>query len=171
MKAVALVCLACVASACSESTPPPRTIVQTKPLATPEPAASLSSKSPQRGVINISEDIRKACGLSDSEAHFAFDSSRIENREDAVLSKLAQCFVHGPLAKSEMRLIGHADPRGDSDYNMVLGGSRADTVKTFMVLRGMPSSRVATSSRGEFDARGTDERSWAEDRRVDILAH
>jgi peptidoglycan-associated lipoprotein len=54
---------------------------------------------------------------------------------------------------------------------MVLGNSRADTVKTFIVMRGLASDRIATSSRGELDARGTDERSWAEDRRVDIIAH
>jgi hypothetical protein len=29
--------------------------------------------------------------------------------------------------------------------------------------------QATTSSRGEMDAKGSDERSWAEDRRVDIL--
>jgi hypothetical protein len=28
---------------------------------------------------------------------------------------------------------------------------------------------MATTSRGEMDAKGTDERSWSQDRRVDIL--
>jgi peptidoglycan-associated lipoprotein len=68
-----------------------------------------------------------------------------------------------------MRLVGHADPRGSSDYNMVLGGSRADTVKTFLTMKGMPGGRIATTSRGEMDASGTDDASWAKDRRVDVL--
>jgi peptidoglycan-associated lipoprotein len=122
-------------------------------------------------MIRISHDIQKACGISDSEAYFAFDSASLGATERPVLAKLAACFVTGPLAGKQMRLVGHADPRGGDDYNMVLGNSRADTVKTFIVMRGLASDRIATSSRGELDARGTDERSWAEDRRVDIIAH
>jgi peptidoglycan-associated lipoprotein len=121
-------------------------------------------------VINISEDIRKACGITDAEAYFSFDSAQLGQQDLPVLGKLATCFVSGALAGHPMQLVGHADPRGGSDYNMVLGGSRADTVKTFLVARGLSESRIATSSRGELDARGTDDRSWAEDRRVDVLA-
>ena len=51
---------------------------------------------------------------------------------------------------------------------MVLGGSRADTVKTFLTMKGVPSGRITTTSRGEMEARGTEEASWAEDRRVDV---
>jgi peptidoglycan-associated lipoprotein len=124
---------------------------------------------PTAGVIHISDDIRKACGISDADAHFAFDSANLSEAERPVLTQLAKCFVSGPLAAREMRLVGHADPRGSSDYNMVLGGSRADTVKTFLTMKGMPGGRIATTSRGEMDASGTDDASWAKDRRVDVL--
>lgn len=89
--------------------------------------------------------------------------------ERPVLAQLAKCFVSGPLAGREMRLVGHADPRGASDYNMVLGGSRADTVKSFLTMKGMVADHIATTSRGELEATGADEASWAEDRRVDVL--
>jgi peptidoglycan-associated lipoprotein len=52
---------------------------------------------------------------------------------------------------------------------MVLGGRRADNVKGFIVQKGMPGGKVATSSRGEMDATGTDDASWSRDRRVDVL--
>jgi outer membrane protein OmpA-like peptidoglycan-associated protein len=52
---------------------------------------------------------------------------------------------------------------------MVLGGSRADTVKAFLTMKGVPGGRIATTSRGEMEARGTGEASWAADRRVDVL--
>jgi peptidoglycan-associated lipoprotein len=129
------------------------------------------SKSPTAGVVNIASDIRKACGITDADAHFAFDSASLGEGERPVLTQLAQCFVSGPLAGREMRLVGYADPRGPDDYNMVLGGSRADTVKAFLTMRGVPGGRIATTSRGEMEARGTEERSWAEDRRVDVLLH
>ena len=162
-----LVVLALLAVAgCSENVPPPKApVAQVRPV---EPVAPLDSKSPSRGVVHIAEDIRKACGIADSDAHFAFDSARLEETDRPVLVKLVTCFVSGPLKGRDMSLVGHADPRGAYDYNMVLGGSRADTVKGFLDLKGMPSTRVAVSSRGELDAQGTDERSWAEDRRVDI---
>jgi peptidoglycan-associated lipoprotein len=67
-----------------------------------------------------------------------------------------------------MRLVGHADPRGGEEYNLVLGGSRADGVRTFLIDRGLAAGQVASTSRGEMDAKGRDESSWAEDRRVDI---
>ncbi|HEX2877566.1 MAG TPA: OmpA family protein [Polyangiaceae bacterium] len=160
-----LVCSACGHEALPPSTP--RATVAQQPPAT----APIDSKSPTRGVVHLSQDIQDACNLRDADAHFAFDSASLQETERPALTKLVACFVSGPLAGKEMRLVGHADPRGGDDYNMVLGGSRADTVKAFLEMRGLPGARMATSSRGELDARGTDERSWAEDRRVDIMAH
>lgn len=49
-----------------------------------------------------------------------------------------------------------------------LGGQRADSVKQYVLDKGLDSQRVSTSSRGEMEARGTDESSWAADRRVDV---
>ena len=141
------------------ATPPERAVA---PLRT-------DSKSPAAGVVHISSDIRKACGITDADAHFPFDSASVGEAERPVLNQLAKCFVSGPLSGREMRLVGHADPRGPDEYNMVLGGSRADTVKAFLTMKGMPGGRIATTSRGEMEARGTGEASWAEDRRVDVL--
>ncbi|HEY4103038.1 MAG TPA: OmpA family protein [Polyangiaceae bacterium] len=126
-------------------------------------------KTPQRGIVQIDDKIRKACGIADEDAYFAFDSSHLTRDDHGVLQKVAKCFESGPLKGHNMSLIGHADARGDSDYNMVLGGSRADTVKGFMVAQGVHRTAVATTSRGALDANGTDETSWAKDRRVDIM--
>jgi peptidoglycan-associated lipoprotein len=119
-------------------------------------------------VVAISDDIRHACGISDADAYFAFDSARLKRGEYPALEKLATCFSTGPLSGKEMRLVGHTDPRGDADYNLVLGGRRADGVRDFLVERGLPSQRVATTSRGELDAQGDNEAAWAKDRRVDV---
>jgi peptidoglycan-associated lipoprotein len=67
-----------------------------------------------------------------------------------------------------MSPIGHADPRGTEDYNMALVGRRADNVKLLIVDESMNENRVSTTSRGEMDATGTDEASWAKDRSVDV---
>ena len=85
------------------------------------------------------------------------------------MKKLADCFSTGPLKGRELRLVGHADPRGEEEYNMVLGGRRADNVKTAIAAQGLSAAKIATTSRGKLDATGSDESSWAKDRRVDVV--
>ena len=172
-----LMIAALAASACgSDKKKPP-----TSPTGgTDEPVASGGKKpsggseekpgdDPKKSQINISDEIKKACGISDADAHFDFDSSNVRDQDTKVLGQLATCFTSGPLAGREMRLVGHADPRGEPEYNMVLGGKRADNVKDFIVKKGMNAAKVATTSRGEMDATGTDESSWQHDRRVDVM--
>jgi peptidoglycan-associated lipoprotein len=120
------------------------------------------------GMVSISDDVKAACGISDDEAYFAFNSANVRSKDIKVLDKLRTCFTTGKLKGHSMQLVGHADPRGDDSYNLALGGRRADSVKDIIVSHGMPSTKVVTSSRGEMDATGNDESTWAKDRRVDV---
>jgi peptidoglycan-associated lipoprotein len=159
---------------CGSDPPPP---AKNAPVPTPEakpwpaPAAEnpKPDDDPSKGNINISDEIKKACGISDAEAFFAYDSANIRPQDKAVLQKLATCFTTGPLKGREMRLVGHADNRGEEDYNMLLGQKRADNVKTAIVTAGMTPAKALTTSRGELDATGSDEATWSKDRRVDIV--
>jgi len=67
-----------------------------------------------------------------------------------------------------MRLIGHTDPRGPSEYNMALGQRRADSVEGYVDQHGVKRTQVVTTSRGAMDATGHDEAGWTRDRRVDV---
>lgn len=166
MKSIRALALASFTLACSRTAPPVAPVAGTAPA----PSAPLArDDSPSRSVIDISEDIRRACGISQADAHFAFDSSDVKSADYPTLEKLVRCFQSGPLSGRQMRLVGHADPRGNEEYNLVLGGSRADGVKSFLRERGLGGAQVAATSRGEMDAKGTDESSWAQDRRVDVL--
>ena len=156
--------------ACASSPPPkPAALVEARinerapaPELLPPDEATTSN-------VTISADIRNACGLSELEAYFAFNSANIRTQDRATLKKLADCFTTGPLKGREMRLVGHADPRGDDEYNYVLGQRRADNVRSAVVEAGMTATNVATTSRGENDASGSEEVGWAKDRRVDIV--
>ncbi|MEY2935229.1 MAG: hypothetical protein RL033_5978, partial [Pseudomonadota bacterium] len=55
------------------------------------------------------------------------------------------------------------------EYNMVLGGKRADNVKAYLTSQSLPDRQAETTSRGELDATGTDDGGWTEDRRVDVI--
>jgi len=157
----------------SDPLPPAKTAEVPPPAATPAPAPIANNPKPDddasKGNINISDEIKKACGITDTEAFFGYDSANIRPQDKAVLAKLATCFTTGPLKGREMRLVGHADNRGEDDYNMILGQKRADNVKGAIVAAGMTAAKTLTTSRGELDATGADEASWSKDRRVDIV--
>ncbi len=163
-----------MALGCGSDPPPPAKAPEATPgPATPAPAPIANNPKPEddasKGNINISDEIKKACGISDAEAFFGYDSANIRAQDKAVLAKLAACFTTGPLKGREMRLVGHADNRGEDDYNMLLGQKRADNVKGAIVAAGMTAAKALTTSRGELDATGADEASWSKDRRVDIV--
>jgi peptidoglycan-associated lipoprotein len=141
--------------------PPPQQTAQSAPLPPPT--------SPTASSISIDDAILKACGIASPKAHFAFDSANVQSQDTSTLDQVARCFISGPLKGRTLKLVGHADPRGETEYNFVLGNSRADAVGGFMRSKGMDNAKIATTSRGELDATGVDEPGWARDRRVDLL--
>jgi peptidoglycan-associated lipoprotein len=174
MKRVLSILALGTALGCGSDPPPPAKNAEAPPPpAQPAPAPIANNPKPDddatKGNINISDEIKAACGISDAEAFFAYDSSNIRPQDKAVLQKLATCFTTGKLKGREMRLVGHADNRGEDDYNMALGQRRADNVKGAIVTAGMTPAKALTTSRGELDASGSDEPSWQKDRRVDIV--
>ncbi len=160
---------ACGGEAPEPVVPTPVATVPPPPPPPPPPIVTKEMDTGSQGDINISADIRAACGISEAEALFAFDSATVRKGDLPVLDKLAACFSSGKLAGRRMRLVGHADPRGDEEYNLVLGGRRADGVRQYLIGSGMSAGQVDSTSRGEMDATGTDDASWARDRRVDVL--
>jgi peptidoglycan-associated lipoprotein len=150
----------------------PTPAVTSAPTGTDPPKAAAPSKppdSPTASSIHIDDAILKACGITVPKAFFAFDSANVQSQDTSTLEAVAKCFVDGPLKGRSLKLVGHADPRGETEYNFVLGNSRADAVGGFLRSKGLAKSKVDSTSRGELDATGTDEDGWARDRRVDVL--
>jgi peptidoglycan-associated lipoprotein len=163
-----------VATGCAAKTvPPPASAFGQQPdtsaaaLAAPA-AAPADAPSSTNSSVRIEDRILRACGDIPS-ARFAFDSAGIKPDAAAALDAVARCFAQGPLAGRSMRLVGHADPRGETDYNLGLGQRRAGAVAAYIGQHGVAPSHLATTSRGAFDATGTDDEGWSRDRRVDVL--
>lgn len=148
--------------------PPAGPTGDTRTSAASEPGAAAAGPSEERVAVHIDDAIRRACGISDSRTYFDFDSARISGKGSKVLRQLAQCFDTGPLKEARMRLVGYADPRGEPEYNLLLGGRRASSVKDVLVQDGVSADHIETSSRGEMEAAGHDELSWTRDRRVEV---
>ena len=142
------------------------------PQAQAAPAAPSAEKEQSdvasRCQLALSQDIRTKCKISDDDAYFAFDSTKLNDRDERVLTELADCFTKGPMMGQPIHLIGHTDPRGSAEYNMWLGQRRADSVKEALIAKGMAPGSIEASSRGKLDATGYDDASWALDRRVDV---
>jgi peptidoglycan-associated lipoprotein len=103
-----------------------------------------------------------------SSASFDFDSAAIADSDRQMLAEVAKCLTEGALKGKAVTLVGRADARGEPEYNMTLGESRANTVNRYLVDLGVGKDRMKVTSRGEMDASGTNEEGWAKDRRVDI---
>lgn len=132
------------------------------------PKARGDTATPTSGSIQIDDKIAKACGNL-PETHFAFDSAQVQPTADAALDALARCFTSGPLKGRAMRLIGHADPRGETEYNFALGQKRAGSVGEYLERKGMDKGKVQSTSKGALEATGTDEDGWARDRKVEVV--
>lgn len=175
MKPVRVVSLALVAivaaatAACGSDPKPP--VVAPVPAPAPAETTSAPSKS-DKMAVNVDDDIIKACNLKfeniEDAPKFDYDSEQLTAGEKAVLQEVAKCLTTGPLKGRSVDLVGRADPRGETEYNMTLGAKRARSVHTFLAGLGVAGDKLHDTSRGELDAKGTGEAGWAKDRRVDV---
>ncbi len=97
---------------------------------------------------------------------FAFDDANIDDAGRRLLQAAAECLQRE--GNSRYVLIGRADPRGTTEYNLGLGERRARAAQRYLNALGVDTARIAVSSEGSEGAQGTDEASWARDRRVDF---
>jgi peptidoglycan-associated lipoprotein len=132
------------------------------------PPVRQDTTTPTSGSVHIDDRILEACG-DIPVAHFAFDSSRVTPEAAGGLGALARCFASGPLQGRSVRLVGHTDPRGETEYNLGLGQRRAGSVESYLGAHRVAASQMAATSRGALDAAGIDEQGWARDRKVDVV--
>ncbi len=101
--------------------------------------------------------------------YFDYDEAAIRADAEAKLREKIDILRRNPGV--ELRMEGHADERGTSEYNIALGNERAQAVIRFIRGFGLDESRFSAVSYGE--ARpvetGSDERAWALNRRVEFV--
>jgi peptidoglycan-associated lipoprotein len=79
--------------------------------------------------------------------------------------------VLGENPNRQLRLEGHSDERGSREYNIGLGERRAQAVRSVLMLQGASANQLTTVSYGEERplASGSDEQSWGQNRRVELV--
>jgi outer membrane protein OmpA-like peptidoglycan-associated protein len=77
---------------------------------------------------------------------FGFDSSAIEPGARGAIDAAIPCLRDRAI---DVRVEGHCDSRGTTDYNLALGQRRADAVARYLVSQGVAGARVRAVSFGE----------------------
>ena len=99
---------------------------------------------------------------------YDFDKSTLKPEGKATLDKIA-----ADLKKIKLEVIiavGNTDSVGTDAYNMALGQRRAQSVKTYLVSKGVDGSRIYTESKGKSNpvASNATAEGRAKNRRTDI---
>jgi OmpA-OmpF porin, OOP family len=121
-------------AATPEPTPPPAPAPRPLPVAPPAPVAKPAPPKPEK--ITTASTVN-------------FDFDRYVIRPDA-RSKLDDLVAALRNVNLEVVIaVGHADRIGSDAYNMKLSVRRADSVKAYLVSKGIGASRIYTEGKGE----------------------
>ncbi|HKY95307.1 MAG TPA: peptidoglycan-associated lipoprotein Pal [Kiloniellales bacterium] len=134
---------------------------------TPDPSAGGSATSTTTSTTtsyaSLQEQLRGEVG---DRVFFEFDRYDLRPDAQATVQALAAWLNANPQVT--ITIEGHADERGTRDYNLALGERRANSVRQYLVSLGTNTNRLAVISYGEErpEALGSDEASWARNRRA-----
>ena len=100
---------------------------------------------------------------------FDFDQSSLRPDARRMLSEMAEWLNHHDDVS--FTIEGHCDRRGTREYNLALGERRADSVRDYLVARGVSPSRIDTISYGKerLAASGTSDRAHQLNRRARVV--
>ena len=114
--------------------------------AEPVPAAVAATPAPASAEAEHIKPSRLV--LQDGVAHFEFDRAELSEKARAELD----AWLTQPIPKGKpLRVTGHADRLGPAYYNLKLSGRRAETVKKYLVGKGLEGRDIQVVAKGEGD--------------------
>jgi peptidoglycan-associated lipoprotein len=101
--------------------------------------------------------------------YFDFDSAVVRPEFNAGIDAQAQ-FLNADRSR-RVKLEGHTDERGGSEYNLALGQQRAEAIRRSLTVLGVNASQIEAVSYGKekLAMPGADEASHAKNRRVEFV--
>lgn len=108
-------------------------------------AKEIKETLPGAEVERVGEGIKVT--MKENMVNFGFDSSNLTSAAMANLDKLAEVLKNNP--DTNINIYGHTDSKGSDEYNLSLSERRAAAVKSYLVSKGIASSRILTMGVGE----------------------
>jgi outer membrane protein OmpA-like peptidoglycan-associated protein len=120
--------------------------------------SDLKAKQTERGIV-----------LTIGDVLFATGKANLSTQANVSVNKLADFLKKHPTRN--VLIEGHTDSVGSDEYNQVLSGKRADSVKYALVNDGIEADRITTVGYGEkYPVTGNDNPAGrAQNRRVDVI--
>jgi outer membrane protein OmpA-like peptidoglycan-associated protein len=121
----------------------------------------------RRGLTVVGSTVARPPACAPVTVRFAFDSFALDDASRAALDTAATCLRDQTI---DVRIEGHTDATGTTDYNMALGQRRADAVVRYLQGIGVSPTRLRGVSYGEerpTDPSSTDQ-AHATNRRADV---
>jgi len=156
--------LAAVLTGCASNPPDPDPTADSTSSSDSADTRSFGGDSGMDGE-DVSSDLDTELGMI---IYFDFDQSDLKPEYADLLARHAGRLSNS--SRTRVRLEGHADERGSREYNIGLGERRSQAVRRMLLIQGASSNQISTVSFGEERpaAMGSDERSYAQNRRVEI---
>ena len=136
----------------------------------PEPGGAAGTQS---SVAPVAADTASATAQGPANVariiYFDYDSYVIKPQFQSLLEAHAR-FLKANTGR-RVSLEGHTDERGGREYNLALGQRRSEAVRRALGLLGVADNQMEAVSFGKEKpvAPGSDEASWAQNRRVEIV--
>jgi peptidoglycan-associated lipoprotein len=113
--------------------------------------------------------IREARATLEEMVFFEYDESALTPQAESALRQKVEILRASPQVR--LRIEGHADERGSTEYNMALGNRRAESVRQFLTGFGLAENRFEIVSFGEGRPlqQGESESAWARNRRAQFV--
>lgn len=142
--------------------------------ASDEPVEATETLSPsvapaQPSAAELAEERRREAMLATTTFYFDFDKSDLKPEAREALVYHAEQLAANPNMR--IRLEGHADERGTTEYNLALGERRAKAVESYLQVQGVAPGQMEVISYGESRPvdTATTEAAYARNRRVELV--
>ncbi|REG90827.1 OmpA family protein [Flavobacterium aquicola] len=110
-------------------------------------AREIDQALPGADVERVGEGIHLT--LNENAVRFDVNKATLTAQAKANLDKLIPVF--NSYADTNIEIFGYTDSTGKADYNLTLSQKRAESVKTYLVSKGLAASRFKTSGYGIAD--------------------
>lgn len=128
----------------------------------------LADAGAERGAARVKAQLDRACKVPVYGINFDFDKATLRTDSDAALNGVLEVLKTYPDLAVE--LAGHTDNVGKSDYNLRLSDARVNTVRGWLVAKGVDADRLTAKGYGATQpvATNDDPEGRARNRRVEL---